>query len=79
MKYKLRAECIADVIKLMENTRLESYKIISADARIPDVEFEFSVMLDLREIKNILLGIQDTHVMRETVAQFEEYTGERKQ
>jgi len=50
---------------------------ILRDLRYPDVEVEIEVDLSLKELRDIMRQIVDSHVMVQTVAQNDEYTGER--
>lgn len=77
-KYKLRAECIQDALNAVNSlkTLLLNFTI-SNDGCFPDVEMEFETDLELDEIVMTLEEIEDGHVMAETVAQYEDYTGER--
>jgi hypothetical protein len=77
-EYKLRAECSHDVSQFILNAhsqmtafKMQKYK------ELPDVEFEFETELALDKIITILEGINDSHVMCETVKPLGEYTGER--
>lgn len=72
--YKLRAECLHDVLQTMD---FVDRFCITRDNGYPDVEFDFDSKLSLNEIKARLRGIEDGHVMLETVQLFEKYTGER--
>lgn len=75
--FKLRAECIQDVLFLMDmlSKNLYGYKI-ERDF-LPDVEFEFYTNLTKDKILSILSRQEDSHVMMDTLKPFEEYTGER--
>lgn len=75
MEYKLRAECLPDVHRLLEKLKFSRYHIISVFP--PDVELEFKSDHSLDEIKKVLKTIPDSHVMLETVALKKNYTGER--
>jgi DNA replication protein DnaC len=78
--YKLRAECIADLQQAIEKLKplLKTAKIYFPDSKsFPDCDFEFETELALDEIQMSLLDILDGHVMAQTVALIEGYTGER--
>jgi len=75
LKYKLRAECLPDVLKLMLIIKFSAYRM--ENERFPDVDVEFSCDESLEDIKKALETIIDSHVMLETVALLENYTGER--
>ena len=83
-EYKLRAECLADVHKFMEQVHFQGrgafcygYKVFGLELA-PDVVLEFKSDHSLDEIKDILKSIPDSHVMLETVALKKDYTGERE-
>jgi acetone carboxylase gamma subunit len=75
-EYKLRAEALVDVVRLLEQVPTTQYKII-CDFQ-PDVELEFKSKESLEQIKNAMKDIPDSHVMLETVALAKDYTGERQ-
>lgn len=81
MTYKFRAECRHDVILLMVNTNVlakDEWYLKRMDPATPDVEVTFDSDLSLEEIIKEMKEFQDTHVMIETVALANEYTGIRK-
>ena len=45
---------------------------------MPDIEFTFSCDLSIEIMKLILNGLDDCHVMSETLQVYELYTGERR-
>ena len=79
--YKLRAECLQDVGNFLRrvSNQLINYSIINIPGHcyLPDVEFIFHTELALDEIIITLKGIDDGHVMVETVERLSEYTGYR--
>lgn len=79
--YKLRAECLLDVHRLMRTIPFERYEVESTTLPggvwLPDVTAEITSRLSLDELKAALQGVPDSHVMRETVALKKDYTGER--
>lgn len=76
--YKLRAECLDDVLLLIKKMPKNVWGIkIEQWGPMPDVEFEFKSRLTLDEILAILRRQDDSHVMMETLKPFDEYTGER--
>jgi len=75
MTYKLRAECLFDINKLVQSLPCSKFKIECA--QFPDCTFEFESTYSLAEIKLVLTKIPDSHVMSETVRTIAEYTGER--
>lgn len=78
MLYKLRAECLQDIVKFINKI---DYQLLSfnmkKDSEYPDVEFEFETNLTIEEIILALREIQDLHVMYQTVKRLPDYTGER--
>lgn len=85
--YKLRAECLLDVEKLMHllfkrKCVLGQFIITPTyieDIRLPDVELEFSTSLDLKTLHEMAGKITDGHVMLETLELKENYTGARRE
>ena len=76
--YRFRAECLPDVDELMRLLGAKFKKItIVISPPFPDVEAELEIGLDLTELRNVMRRVVDGHVMVQTVARTEEYTGER--
>lgn len=73
--YKLRAECLNDVLQLIKAMPVNKYTIESE--LTPDVEFTFRTECTMRDIICAMKTIPDSHVMAETVALEKDYTGER--
>jgi len=82
-RYKLRAECMDDVVKLLAllPTKISWFRIEAvvdeSGTRYPDVLFEFKSDLSRNEIIGTLRLMDDAHVMYQTVQPLEAYTGER--
>jgi len=77
--YKLRAECIDDVVQLINKIQKNVWCIkIEQWGTMPDVEFEFKSRLTLDEILAILSNQVDSHIMMLTLRLLEEYTGKRR-
>jgi hypothetical protein len=79
--YKMRAECLIDVLNLLTLFDYEHYKIpcgfvISKEHDFPDVELELTIGLDFRKLLEIIEQVEDGHVMFRTVALKGNYTGE---
>lgn len=74
-RYKLRAECLHDVIELLKLIRVEDYSIVNAG--MSDVVLSFSSKEDWFKIDEKFLEIPDSHVMRETFTYERDYTGDR--
>lgn len=86
-KYKLRAECVSDVNKLVaaisniDPSPKLSFKITFGSAeghRLPDCELVFVSSLTLAVVEGLLTKIENGHVMLETVGSVEDYTGDRR-
>jgi dTDP-glucose pyrophosphorylase len=87
--YKLRAECENDITRfqqaMIKNNKTITkvsmeHQILDMGAcsfPLPDVDFVFTSEHSLQEIKAVLKTVVDGHVMGETVAKLEDYTGER--
>lgn len=81
MLYKLRGECGDDFIDFETMIRKYDPTYIRVDSKqlppFPDFEASFASVLSLKEIRNLLRLVLDGHVMLQTVARAEDYTGER--
>jgi hypothetical protein len=75
-KYKLRAECKFDLDLFIKIANLNDYQIIEIED-YPDCELEFSSDQSIKELRDLMLGIPDSHVMRETIQELDRYTGIR--
>lgn len=75
---KLRAECLADVVRLTQKIGFNQGKVTTFEGR-PDVEFEFVTNLGLETILRLIAQIEDGHVMYETIQPIQDYTGDRGQ
>ncbi|KAA5548094.1 hypothetical protein [Adhaeribacter rhizoryzae] len=76
MQYKLRAETREDLDLVIDMFALSSYTILPHPV-FSDVELEFKTNYSLEEIRELLKDVPDAHVMRQTVALKQDYTGER--
>jgi hypothetical protein len=82
-KFKLRSECYHDIDLFVRAlvARLGQLKFTAeiADRPLPmfDMTLEFETKLGMNDIKEILKEVPDSHVMLETLALADEYTGER--
>lgn len=84
MLIKFRAECQRDVDKLLEifpSECLISYKVTKQKIeklRIPDVDCELEIInITIPDIVDLMSHISDSHVMQQTIALAENYTGIR--
>ncbi len=76
--YKLRAECIGDVLTFIEKTSTNTQRVlVERYYFFPDVECEFETDLKLEEILLVLKTIPDSQIMIDTLKTLSEYTGER--
>lgn len=76
--YRFRAECQVNVDELRRLLGMEIGRItMIQEPPFPDVEVELETKLTLKELRAAMLEVVDGHVMVETVATQEEYTGER--
>jgi hypothetical protein len=82
IKYKLRAECMIDIVRLIEkimpkkNKKVGYFKIIP-DEHFPDCELVFTTTLTIHELRAEIRKIVDSHVMLQTLEFFANYTGNR--
>jgi hypothetical protein len=79
--YKLRAEVYSDIdgfITFMKEVKLIPMKNVIIDKRGCELncELTFTTNISINEIKRLLRCFPDTHVMRETLAPIDEYTGD---
>jgi hypothetical protein len=76
--YRFRAECEHDVDELRRLLGAKFERItITNSPPFPDVEVELKIGLSLEDLRDVMRRVDDGHVMIQTVAQSEEYTGER--
>ena len=78
MRYKFRAECISDVL-LLRKVAFGKIKDVTVvfDDNLPDVVVTMSSDEDPKHIEGIINGIENGHVILETLNTQEKYTGER--
>lgn len=76
--YKFRSECEHDVNELRKILRYNFYTLTKTiHPYLPDTIVEIATSLTLKEIQDIIREITDGHVMLQTIALKENYTGER--
>lgn len=79
--YKFRAECRGDVFRVLDqinSLELIRLELDSHPLGLPDVTVTLTVRaLSLPDLKTRMAKAPDSHVMLETVALPNEYTGER--
>ncbi len=79
--FKFRAECINDVDRLKGVLRKNGKKIrMTIDEEPPwiDVIIEMETTESLDDIKQAMRGVVDGHVMLQTIAPKDKYTGKRR-
>ena len=78
-RYRFRAECWPDVEQLLSIIAGKMSKMtVIIERPFPDVEVTLDCPLSLEELRAAMHQVEDGHVMVETVAESEVYTGERK-
>jgi hypothetical protein len=77
-KFKMRAECLADWENVVSEypKSFENVEILQ-DKDFPDVEIVFKSKRNINQLIALLEILEDTHVMIDTLAFIDEYTGER--
>ena len=76
--YRFRAECEHDVDVLRAILGTHVKRIVKLnEAPFPDNEVELHVPLSLEELRDVMRMVEDGHVMVQTVAPRDTYTGER--
>ena len=75
--FKFRAECEYDVNKLRKLMGSRCHKIIKEIGLSPDTVVDLFTTMSLDDLRNEMGKIEDGHVMIQTVALVEGYTGER--
>ena len=83
-KYGFRAECVYDIIEFQKNLVFdELYKyngwnlIYSRHSIFPDVDCELEIDLKIDQVREIMRLQTDSHVMIQSISDYENYTGER--
>ena len=75
--YRFRAECLDDVYKLLQRLGGVIYRVTIDHGRpCPDVEMEIEIHLSLEELRGLMRQVPEGHVMEQTVASRDAYTGE---
>lgn len=77
---KFRCECEIDFLRLYELILGDCQKIVIERPSIycPDVEVTLSTKLGIADLRFEMNRVPDSYVMIDTLAQLDEYTGERK-
>jgi hypothetical protein len=80
MQFKMRAECVDDIMAFRKRMagRIEKLTVTWPSGHLPDCEAVFFCSNPISVVKNLLHCMPDGHVMLETIAPFHEYTGDRK-
>ncbi len=78
--YKFRAECELDVknfMALMPTSTILRIDPIDEDMELPDVECILQTSMTIDRVRFIAFNAEDCHVIAQTIAPINEYTGER--
>ena len=83
-KYGFRAECAYDIIEFQNNlmsNKLYKYNgwnlNYSRHKIFPDVDCELEIDLEIYQVREIMRLQTDSHVMIQSISDYENYTGER--
>lgn len=83
-KYGFRAECVYDIIEFQNNLMSnELYKYngwnlnYSRHNIFPDVDCDLEIDLEIDKVREIMRLQIDSHVMTQSITNYENYTGER--
>lgn len=75
--YRFRAECNHDVQEFLKIAGKNIMEITVTRGSLPDTYVEFTSTMSLEKIRKSMRKVVDGHVMLQTVALKEDYTGER--
>lgn len=78
-RYRFRAECTVDIGRLVSEVdfQFRQLEIESGSEPLGDPVCSFSSSLSLDEVRQIMWRVVDGHVMAQTVALAEDFTGQR--
>lgn len=83
-KYGFRAECVYDLIVFQNNlmsNKLYKYNgwnlNYSRHSIFPDIECELEIDLEVDKVREIMRLQTDSHVMTQSIKDYENYTGDR--
>jgi hypothetical protein len=77
-RYRFRAKCQRDVNELCRLLTTEPYTITTQlTAGFTDVEAELVIGLSLEQLRDVIRQVEDGHVMVQTVARRQDYSGQR--
>jgi len=80
VEYRLRAECLSDFVEFLKTSiktiGFKKYTVVQ-EGPFPDIEVELDSDVPLEFIRNELKKVTDGHVMVQTIALKDLYTGER--
>ncbi|QKG68471.1 hypothetical protein HP062_24230 [Pseudomonas sp. B14-6] len=67
--FSFRADCLADVLDLLGSTRMEALRRVTIipDGTFPDVEVELDSGMTQKQLLSLMGGVEDGHVMSETL------------
>lgn len=76
--YRFRAECSVDFNELYRTIwRKVKYARLTIEPPFPDVEVVIETDMSLDDLRDEMRAVPDGHVILQTVATSDEYTGER--
>jgi len=75
--FKFRAECELDVNRLRKQMGTKCLKIVKEIGQFPDTIVDLYTTMSLDDLKSEIRSIEDGHVMLQTIALEQDYTGER--
>ena len=78
--YRFRAECMQDFIEFLKgSSKIIGFKkyLVTQDGHYPDIEVELDADMPLEGLRDELRKVIDGHVMVQTIARADDYTGER--
>lgn len=77
MKYRFRAECIYDACQYVNRVNEITRCVITKTGDLPDVDVTITTKYSLKILVDIANAQTDAHVIAETLARHNEYTGNR--
>lgn len=81
--FRFRAELLSDVVKFFalmkkkDKQIIKHFSIHSVDSELPDVVVDIQSEWPLAGLKECIGLMPDSHVMKETLEEIQNYTGER--
>lgn len=81
--FRFRAELLTDAANFILETKnidkeiILNFSIVSIKSDLPDVTVDIFTLYEKEEILKLMAKVEDSHVMQQTLTNFEDYTGER--